>query len=96
VREALKLPADFVLHSLRHTYGARLGEAGAGAFEIMRLMGHASVTTSQRYVHPTPEALGRAVERLQAMNRKAQERSEVAKISAKVAKKVTRKSLMGR
>ena len=71
VPETLKMPPEFVLHSLRHTYGTRLGEAGADAFAIMRLMGHSSVTVSQRYVHPIPEALERAVERLQAMNPRA-------------------------
>jgi integrase len=71
LRATLKMPAGFVLHSLRHTYGTRLGEAGADAFSIMRLMGHSSVTISQRYVHPTPEALERAVERLEALNQKA-------------------------
>jgi integrase len=70
-RETLKMPTEFVLHSLRHTYGTRLGEAGADAFTIMRLMGHSSVTVSQRYVHPTPEALERAVERLEDLNQKA-------------------------
>jgi hypothetical protein len=34
----------------------------------MRLMGHSSVTVSQKYVHPSPETMERAVERLQAMN----------------------------
>jgi integrase len=71
LRAALKLSGEFVLHSLRHTYRTRLGEAGADAFSIMRLMGHSSVTVSQRYVHPTPEALERAVERLEALNQKA-------------------------
>lgn len=71
LRETLKMTAEFVLHSLRHTYGTRLGEAGADAFTIMRLMGHSSVTVSQRYVHPTPEALERAVERLEGLNQKA-------------------------
>lgn len=70
-REALKMSGEFVLHSLRHTYGTRLGEAGADAFTIMRLMGHSSVTVSQRYVHPTPEALERAVERLEGLNQRA-------------------------
>ena len=68
VRELLRLPEDFVIYSLRHTYGTRLGESGADAFTIMRLMGHSSVTVSQRYVHPTPETLERAVDGLQAMN----------------------------
>jgi len=66
------MPAGFVLHSLRYTCGTRLGEGGADAFTIMRLMGHSSVTISQRYVHPTPEALERAVERLEGLNQKAQ------------------------
>ena len=70
--ERFEMPAEFVLHSLRHTYGTRLGEAGADAFSIMRLMGHSSVTVSQRYVHPTPEALERAVKRLERLNQKAQ------------------------
>jgi integrase len=74
LRAALKLSREFVLHSLRHTYGTRLGEAGADAFTIMRLMGHSSVTVSQRYVHPTPEALERAVERLDSLNRDAAQR----------------------
>lgn len=68
VRTDLKLPADFVIHSLRHTMLTRLGEAGADAFTIMRIAGHASVTTSQRYVHPTPEGLERAFERLEDLN----------------------------
>ena len=59
---------DFVIHSLRHTFGTRLGESGADAFTIMKIMGHASVTVSQRYVHPTPERLESAFARLNAMN----------------------------
>lgn len=68
VRELLKMPGDFVLHSLRHTFGTRLGEAGADAFTVMRLMGHSTVTVSQRYVHPSPEALELAYERLTMLN----------------------------
>jgi len=69
IRKLLKMPADFVLHSLRHTFGSRLGESGADAFTIMRLMGHSTVTISQRYVHPSPEAVELAFERLTRMNR---------------------------
>jgi integrase len=68
VRELLKWPADFVLHSLRHTFGTRLGESGVDAFTIMKLMGHSTVTVSQRYVHPSPESVERAFEKLQALN----------------------------
>ncbi len=62
LRQVPRLPGGFVLHCLRHTYGTRLGEAGAGAFTIMRLMGHSSETVPQRYVH-----LERAIEKLEAL-----------------------------
>lgn len=64
----MKLPKEFVIHSLRHTMLTRLGEAGVDAFTIMRIAGHSSITISQRYVHPSPEALERAFERLEALN----------------------------
>jgi integrase len=60
--------SEFVLHSLRHTFLTRLGEAGTDAFTIMRLAGHSSVTVSQRYVHPTLDACETAFERLEAFN----------------------------
>jgi integrase len=39
-----------VWHDLRATYGKRLGEAGYNAYDIAKLMGHANISTSQRYV----------------------------------------------
>src|ERR1022692_281736 len=83
LRTLLKLPVEFVPHSFRHTYGTRLGEAGADAFTIMRLMGHSSVTVSQKYVHPSPETMERAVQRLQTMNQ-GHEAAEGSRVPAKV------------
>ena len=68
VRTLPKLRSDCVLHSLRYTFGTRLGESGADAFTIMRLIGHSTVTVSQRYVYPSPEAVELAFGRLTAMN----------------------------
>jgi integrase len=68
-KRQLIFPKDFVLHSCRHTFCTRLGESGCDSFTIMRLAGHSSVTVSQRYVHPTPEAVERAFDRLEALNR---------------------------
>jgi len=68
VRRSLGLSDDFVIHSLRHTMLTRLGEAGVDAFTIMKIAGHSSITISQRYVHPSPESLERAFERLEAFN----------------------------
>jgi integrase len=64
-----KLPNSFVIHSLRHTFGTRLGMCpDADAFTIMKVMGHSTVTISQKYVHPTPERMERAFEQLESMN----------------------------
>jgi hypothetical protein len=45
-----------------------MGEAGADAFTITRLMGHSNVTVSRRYVHPSPEAVELAFERSTVLN----------------------------
>jgi integrase len=70
-RVAIGLPDGFVLHSLRHTFLTRLGLAGVEAFTIMKLAGHSSVTVSQRYVHPTPQAMEVAFARLEELNSQA-------------------------
>jgi integrase len=82
VRDVLKITDEFVIYSLRHTFGTRLGESGADAFTIMRVMGHSTVTVSQRYVHPTPETLERAFERLEERNQMAAKRLEEQKAQA--------------
>jgi integrase len=64
-------PGEFVLHTLRHTMLTRLGESGVDAFTIMKIAGHSSIIVSQRYVHPTPEAVERAFESLQRGNQRA-------------------------
>jgi integrase len=86
VRHDLELPQDFVVHSLRHTMLTRLGEAGADAFTIKKIAGHSSVTVSQRYVHPTPEGMERAFERLEDLNaaKFAQEGSKIPMVPTKV------------
>ena len=101
LRQTLKMPVEFVLHSLRHTYGTWLGEAGADAFRTMGLMGHSTVTVSQRYPHPTPEALERAVERLEGLNKRrrilAGGQSATTRYNFRHTLQVwSRKSLMGR
>jgi integrase len=50
-----------VWHDLRATYGTRLGEAGFNAYDIAKLMGHANISTSQRYVRNMPAGSGEAV-----------------------------------
>ena len=68
VRALHRPPKNFVVDSLRHTFGARMGAACADAFEMKRLMGRSGVTVSQRYVHTSPEAVERALERLEDLH----------------------------
>ncbi|HLG95511.1 MAG TPA: tyrosine-type recombinase/integrase [Bryobacteraceae bacterium] len=82
VRDKLKLSAGFVVHSLRHTALTRLGEAGADAFTIMRIAGHSSITISQRYVHPSNDAMELAFERLELGMVGAQAKSHQDAIAA--------------
>jgi len=65
-RDELGLPWDAVLHSTRHTALTDFGAAGTDAFTIRELAGHASVKTSENYVHPVSENMNRAVVRLEA------------------------------
>lgn len=60
LRGDLQLPKDCVIHSFRHTFLTRFGEAGADAFTIKKVAGRSSVTISERYIHPTLEGQERA------------------------------------
>ncbi|MDM4719154.1 tyrosine-type recombinase/integrase [Micromonospora sp. WMMA1363] len=48
-----RVPQGARLHALRHTFATRLAEDGASAAEIMRLLGHASLASSQAYIEVT-------------------------------------------
>ncbi|GID28049.1 site-specific recombinase XerD [Paractinoplanes brasiliensis] len=56
-----RVPRGAQLHALRHTFATRLAEDGANASEIMRLLGHASLATSQNYIEVTAEQQRAAV-----------------------------------
>jgi integrase len=55
---------QFVLYSLRHTFLTRLGQSGCDAWTLARIAGHASITISARYVHPSEDAVLDAMSRL--------------------------------
>jgi integrase/recombinase XerC len=63
-----RVPKGARLHALRHTFATRLAEDGANASEIMRLLGHASLTTSQNYIEVS-SAQQRAAVRANRTNR---------------------------
>jgi len=57
-------------HSLRHTFGTLLGalrgEDAVDPTTLMKLMGHANLTTTQQYLHTDEDRKREAVERLSA------------------------------
>ncbi len=54
-----------VWHSLRHTFGTRCAEKGVTPHVVKELMGHANLTTTQRYFHASREAKREGVKLLE-------------------------------
>ena len=66
--EAAKVKSRFRLYDLRHTFGTRSAMAGVDLATLKELMGHASISVTMRYVHPTPEHKREAVKKLERFN----------------------------
>lgn len=71
---------SFRIYDLRHTYGTRAAEAGMDALTLQRLMGHADLKTTSRYVHLSKRHLADAQTRIE---RYRVER-EIAEVEAKM------------
>lgn len=54
----------FVVYSFRHTFLTRLGESGCDAWTLARIAGHSSIKISERYVHPSNDAVLSAMSRM--------------------------------
>jgi integrase/recombinase XerD len=57
-------PRKVTPHKMRHHYATRLIQTGADIMEVRDLLGHSSVSTTQIYLHTSPERLRGAVDRL--------------------------------
>jgi len=58
-KKALKLAKvrPFEVYSIRHTFLTRLGESGCDVWTLARVAGHSNISISQRYVHPSEDAV---------------------------------------
>jgi integrase len=51
-----------VFHTLRHTYASWLVISGADLYRVQRLMGHSTISMTERYSHLAPSHLKEAVD----------------------------------
>jgi len=63
-----KIQPRFRVYDLRHTFGTRSAMAGVDLGTLKELMGHSKISTTMRYVHPTPEHKREAVKKLERFN----------------------------
>lgn len=81
-------PKDFVIYSLRHTFGTRLSASLANNFEIMAAMGHSDVRVSTKYIHPTSEHLTEVMQRKEVLDKMLRgEKTLVVETTAAVPEK---------
>ena len=77
--EASKIQPRFQIYDLRHTYGTRSIESGTDPLTLMRLMGHADLKTTSRYVHLSKRHLADAQTRIE----KYRAEREIAEVEAR-------------
>lgn len=65
-KKALKLAmvSSLDVYSIRHTFLTRLGESGCDVWTLARIAGHSNIAISQRYVHPSENAVLNALSRM--------------------------------
>lgn len=59
---------NFRFHDLRHTVATRLVMNGADLMTVKEVMAHSDLKTTQRYMHPTPENMKKAIDILDCFN----------------------------
>ena len=53
------------LHDLRHTFASRLVSRGVPLYDVSKLLGHQSISMTQRYAHLSPTTFDAAIQQLE-------------------------------
>lgn len=78
--EGITDPRQKVLfHTLRHTYASWLVQGGEHLFTVQKLMGHASISMTERYSHLAPDQLKTAVRNFEKNIREEKKKRESRK-----------------
>lgn len=62
IRERAKINPEAGLHALRHSRATKMAEDGYQAADIMEVMGHRNLSTSQKYIHMSEQATSEVAE----------------------------------
>jgi len=68
-RKRAGIGEHLTLHSLRHTSATELLRSGVSIYTVQKLLGHSSISVTERYLHAIPEDLREAAE---VLSKKAQ------------------------
>ena len=68
-RKKAGIGEHLTLHSLRHTSATELLRSGVSIYTVQKLLGHSSISVTERYLHAIPDDLREAAE---VLSRKAE------------------------